>query len=44
MAVDVVTTSAAPRPRLDLQGLALVRRLDFVLLAAVAALVVFGLE
>jgi len=43
MAVDVVTTSVAPRPRVDLQGLALVRRLDFVLLVAVAALVVFGL-
>jgi rod shape determining protein RodA len=43
MAVDVVTPRAAARPRVGVQGLALVRRLDFVLLAAVAALVVFGL-
>ena len=43
MAVDVVTPSAAARPRVGLQGLALVRRLDFVLLAATAALAVFGL-
>jgi rod shape determining protein RodA len=44
MAVDVVTPStAAHRPRVEVEGLALVRRLDFVLLAATAALVVFGL-
>jgi rod shape determining protein RodA len=44
MAVDVVTPQAAARPGPErAEGLALVRRVDVVLLAAVGALLVYGL-